>query len=211
MCPGKKYVSQYCANSTSEVWWAGDGEPCRYGDQGGYQCGCSFTGCNYDEVTAGYVSMEDRFAKIMMGLFIAVMLGVTVVFCCSCCCHRAKNKKPSPQQFQQQNGQPRKKASPLTRVAIVVGFVAACYIISFFVKGGSNKNPKYDSWRGRGRGRGQDDASVDVNIPPPVIPTTEPVISSTTTLPSTTSTIPTTSTSTTEAMRTWGYDGKGII
>ena len=157
--------------------------------------------------------MEDRFAKIMVGLFIAVMLGLIVVFCCSCCCHRAKNKKPGPEQIQQPNGQQgkRKKASPLTRVAIVVGFVALCYIISFFVEGGSNRNPKYDGWGGRGRGRGQDDASVDIPAvaPPPISPTTE-AVTSTITLPLTTSTLSTTSTSTTEAIRTWGYEGKGI-
>ena len=93
----------------------------------------------------------------------------------------------------------------------MVGFVALCYIISFFVEGGSNRNPKYDGWRGRGRGRGHDDASVDIPAvaPPSVSPTTE-AVTSTTSLPSTTSTLSTTSTSTTEAIRTWGYEGKGI-
>ena len=84
-CGSFKHSSGSWGRLAPKYWWAGEGEPCRDGDQGGYQCGCSFTGCNYDEVTAGYVSMEDRFARIMMGLFIAVMIGVTVVFCCSCC------------------------------------------------------------------------------------------------------------------------------
>ena len=137
MSIGKKYVSQYCANSTAENWWPGEEEPCRHGDQGGYLCGCGTTGCNYDEVTTGYVSMKDRFTRVMIGLFVVVMIGLIVVFCYSYCFDRMKI---FPQQFQQDNGQNRKKASPLTKVAIVVAFGATCYIIGFFVGGGSNQN-----------------------------------------------------------------------
>ena len=41
---GLHHASQYCANSTEQEWWRGDEEPCRYGNEGGYQCGCSMSG-----------------------------------------------------------------------------------------------------------------------------------------------------------------------
>ena len=43
-CLGLHHSSQYCANSTEETWWRGDREPCRYGNEGGYQCACRQSG-----------------------------------------------------------------------------------------------------------------------------------------------------------------------
>ena len=139
--------------------------------------------------------MEDRFSRIMFGLFIAVLVGLVAVFCCSCCCNRIENKKPSP--LQQGNIPKKKKTPAAVRVAIIIGFVALCYIVSFFVEGGGHKNPKYNG-RGkagrRDRGRGQDEA---LDIPaPPTAPTTEVVtitkLATTVTTTSTTTTTPTT-------------------
>jgi len=42
---GLHHSNQYCANSTEETWWRGDREPCRYGNEGGYQCACRQSGC----------------------------------------------------------------------------------------------------------------------------------------------------------------------
>ena len=41
---GLHHSSQYCSSSDVETWWLGDKTPCVYGNQGGYQCGCSQTG-----------------------------------------------------------------------------------------------------------------------------------------------------------------------
>jgi len=148
---GLHHSSQYCANSTEETWWRGDREPCRYGNEGGYQCACRQSGCNFDEETSGYISMETRFKMLLFFIFMFIMVIVILIFCCKCCCRKKSPSKnnlhPQPPQHHPPpapHGPRRQRRMNMKqRVLLVVGFVCFAYIVSFFVEGGSNKSHKY--------------------------------------------------------------------
>ena len=91
--------------------------------------------CNFDEVTAGYIPMEDRFMRILVLLGIAVVVAIIGLVCCKLCCCRHNHNTPQPQQHPQQQKPPprRRHLNMKGKIAIVVGFVCIIYILSFFI------------------------------------------------------------------------------
>ena len=90
--------------------------------------------CNFDEVTSGYIPMEDRFTRILVLLGIAVVVAIIGLVCCKLCCCRHNTNTPHPQQHPQQKPIPRRRHLNMKgKIAIVVGFVCIIYILSFFI------------------------------------------------------------------------------
>jgi len=124
---GQHYTSQYCANSTSETWWLGDRKPCRYGSEGGFQCACSQTGCNFDDKTAGFIPMEDRFKFILICAFMAIMAFLVLFFFCRCCCCRKKNPSNN---FQQHGDPQRQKKNKKLLIFAILAVPILVFILS---------------------------------------------------------------------------------
>jgi len=135
---GNHYASQFCSNSSRESWWGGMYHPCTYGDMGGFQCACDFTGCNVDGKTAGFLPMEKRMKMILFHLFLAAMFVLVLFFFCRCCCCRKKSSahtapQPLPPAHPQQARRQRKpKAS---RIVIIILFIILLYVILLFTDG----------------------------------------------------------------------------
>jgi len=127
---GSWYQSQFCSNTTSEDWWS-PASTCRYGEEGGFVCGCDYHGCNYDNHSVGYVPLKDRLLPIFFFILWCGIIILCCMCCCRCCCSNNKKNGPAHHassktgKWTEQEG-PKK---PENNCKIVMFFVCFCYFL----------------------------------------------------------------------------------
>ena len=83
--------------------------------------------CNFDDKTAGFIPMEDRFKFILICAFVAIMAFLVLFFFCRCCCCRKKNPSNN---FQQHGDPQRQKKNKKLLIFAILAVPILVFILS---------------------------------------------------------------------------------